>query len=229
MNFKNKAKIIMLSLGIIVALNSCLAVAAVGAVGAGISAAVSIIELPIKIISGVVNIVSGSSREKEVKKVGETKYTKAINKVLASNRKEIKIGNFNVYIFETLEFTKQDKLFQLTDTKNKIQFPFTANVETYNSKEELENKLDEFSKSEGVSKGTIVENQSIKTHSYEVRINNKKEKTIEIDNENNLSDNITEEAPVEQKKIITITAVGDIMLGSNYPSDSSLPPGNENI
>ena len=54
----------------------------------------------------------------------------------------------------------------------------------------------------------------------------KKEKTIEIDNENNLSDNITEEAPVEQKKIITITAVGDIMLGSNYPSDSSLPPGN---
>ena len=57
----------------------------------------------------------------------------------------------------------------------------------------------------------------------------KKEKTIEIDNENNLSDNITEEAPVEQKKIITITAVGDIMLGSNYPSDSSLPPGNENI
>ena len=179
MNFKNKAKVIMLSLGIIVALNSCLAVAAVGAVGAGISAAVSIIELPIKIISGVVNIVSGSSREKEVKKVGETKYMKAINKVLASNRKEIKIGNFNVYIFETLEFAKQDKLFQLTDTKNKIQFPFTANVETYNSKEELENKLDEFAKSEGVSKGTTVENQSIKTHSYEVRINNKKEKTIE--------------------------------------------------
>ena len=104
---------------------------------------------------------------------------KAINKVLASNRKEIKIGNFNVYIFETLEFAKQDKLFQLTDTKNKIQFPFTANVETYNSKEELENKLDEFAKSEGVSKGTTVENQSIKTHSYEVRINNKKEKTIE--------------------------------------------------
>ena len=172
MNFKNKAKIIMLSLGIIVALNSCLAVAAVGAVGAGISAAVSIIELPIKIISGVVNIVSGSSREKEVKKVGETKYMKAINKVLASNRKEIKIGNFNVYIFETLEFAKQDKLFQLTDTKNKIQFPFTAN-------EELDNKLDEFSKSEGVSKGTTVENQFMKTHSYEVRINNKKEKTIE--------------------------------------------------
>ena len=179
MNFKNKAKIIMLSLGIIVALNSCLAVAAVGAVGAGISAAVSIIELPIKIISGVVNIVSGSSREKEVKKVGETKYMKVINKVLASNKKEIKIGSFNVYIFETLKFIKQDELFQLTDTKNKIQFPFTANVEKYDSKEELDNKLDEFSKSEGVSKGTTVENQFMKTHTYEVRINNKKEKTIE--------------------------------------------------
>ena len=57
----------------------------------------------------------------------------------------------------------------------------------------------------------------------------KKEKTIEIDNKNNLSDNITVEAPAKEKKIITITAVGDIMLGSNYPSDSSLPPGNENI
>jgi hypothetical protein len=57
----------------------------------------------------------------------------------------------------------------------------------------------------------------------------KKEKAIEIDNENNLSDNITEEVPVKEKKIIVITAVGDIMLGSNYPSDSSLPPGNENI
>ena len=51
---------------------------------------------------------------------------KAIMKVLTSNSKEIKIGNFNVYIFETLEFTKQDKLFQLTDTKNKLQFPFFA-------------------------------------------------------------------------------------------------------
>ena len=51
----------------------------------------------------------------------------------------------------------------------------------------------------------------------------KKEKPIEIDNENNLSDNVTEEAPVKE------TAVGDIMLGSNFPSDSSLPPGNANI
>ena len=56
-----------------------------------------------------------------------------------------------------------------------------------------------------------------------------KKKTIEIDNENNLSDNTGREAPVKEKKTITITAVGDIMLGSNYPSSSSLPPGNENI
>ena len=180
MNFKNKAKIVMLSLGIIVALNSCLAVAAVGAVGAGISAAVSIIELPIKIISGVVSIVNGSSREKEVKKVGETEYEKAIDKILSSTkREEIKMGSFNIYMPGTLEFKKQDKLQQLTDSKSKIQFPFTANVEKYNSKEELENKLDEFSKSEGVSKGTTVENQSMNTYTYEVKINNKKEKTIE--------------------------------------------------
>ena len=71
MNLKNKTKIIMLSLGIVVALNSCLAVATVGAVGVGISAAVSIIELPIKIISGVVISLVDHQEKKKWKKLGK--------------------------------------------------------------------------------------------------------------------------------------------------------------
>ena len=35
--------------------------------------------------------------------------------------------------------------------------------------------------------------------------------------------------PVKKERIISITGVGDIMLGSNYPSNSLLPPNNSNI
>ena len=45
-------------------------------------------------------------------------------------------------MFETLEFTKKDgKIFQLVDKKSKVSFPFTLNVEKYNSKDEIEKKL----------------------------------------------------------------------------------------
>ena len=180
MNFRYKLKMCLLMFGVVIFINSCLAVATIGAVGAGVNAAVSIIELPIKIISGVVNIVSGNKREKEIENIGESKYIKIIDKILSSNRKEEKIENFNVYMFETLEFTKKDgKIFQLIDKKSKVSFPFTLNIEKYNSKDEVEKKVEEFSKAEGVSNGIVVEGNSLTTTTYEVRINNKKEKTIE--------------------------------------------------
>ena len=70
MNFRYKLKMCLLMFGVVIFINSCLAVATIGAVGAGVNAAVSIIELPIKIISGVVNIVSGNKREKEIENIG---------------------------------------------------------------------------------------------------------------------------------------------------------------
>ena len=95
-----KFKICLLMIGVVIFVNSCLAVATVGAVGAGVNAAISIIELPIKIISGVVNIVSGNKRDKEIKNIGESKYVKIIDKILSSNRKEEKIENFIICMFE---------------------------------------------------------------------------------------------------------------------------------
>ena len=190
---RHKLKIFLLMIGVVIFVNSCLAVATVGAVGAGVNAAISIIELPIKIISGVVNIVSGNKRDKEIKNIGESKYVKIIDKILSSNRKEEKIENFNIYMFENLEFTKKDgKIFQLVDKKSKVSFPFTLNVEKYNSKDEIEKKLNDLSKSEGVSNGVVVYDDSLTTRTYEVKVNNKKEKTIEkykvvlIEKDNNL-------------------------------------------
>lgn len=57
----------------------------------------------------------------------------------------------------------------------------------------------------------------------------KKEEKPEISNDNNLTEDTPKEEVPEKKKIITITGVGDIMLGSNFPSEGLLPPNNENV
>ena len=55
--------------------------------------------------------------------------------------------------------------------------------------------------------------------------NDAEEKSVEIKNSDPSSDK--KESPKDKKQEITIIGVGDIMLGSNYPSKGLLP--NDNI
>ena len=71
-----KYRNIILALSVVLLLNSCLVSTAVGTVA---GAAVEVVKLPFKLIGGIINIINGSNRDKEIEKVGMSKYEKKVS------------------------------------------------------------------------------------------------------------------------------------------------------
>ena len=90
-----KYRNIILALSVVLLLNSCLVSTAVGTVA---GAAVEVVKLPFKLIGGIINIINGSNRDKEIEKVGMSKYEKKVSEILERKKETLTFGNFSVYI-----------------------------------------------------------------------------------------------------------------------------------
>ena len=96
-----KYRNIILALSVVLLLNSCLVSTAVGTVA---GAAVEVVKLPFKLIGGIINIINGSNRDKEIEKVGMSKYEKKVSEILERKKETLTFGNFSVYSYKDLEF-----------------------------------------------------------------------------------------------------------------------------
>ena len=168
---------------LIVLLNSCLVSSAVGTVvGAGVGAAVEIVKLPFKLIGGIIGAINGNNRDKEIEKVGMSKYEKKVSEILERKKETIKFGTFNVYSYQDLEFKEikssgSEKPMQLQDKKSNIKFSFTA---TLIDGKDIGTKISELEDTEGVQKISERQSGDMKIREYTMTVNNTKDKKIEV-------------------------------------------------
>ena len=173
-----KYRNIILALSVVLLLNSCLVSTAVGTVA---GAAVEVVKLPFKLIGGIINIINGSNRDKEIEKVGMSKYEKKVSEILERKKETLTFGNFSVYSYKDLEFqtvksSGTEKPMQLVDKKSNIKFSFTI---TLIDGTNVASKLSQLESTEGVTKISERQSGGMIVREYTMKVNNTKDKKIE--------------------------------------------------
>ena len=173
-----KYRNIILALSVVLLLNSCLVSTAVGTVA---GAAVEVVKLPFKLIGGIINIINGSNRDKEIEKVGMSKYEKKVSEILERKKETLTFGNFSVYSYKDLEFqtvksSGTEKPMQLVDKKSNIKFSFTM---TLIDGTNVASKLSQLESTEGVTKISERQSGGMTVREYIMKVNNTKDKKIE--------------------------------------------------
>ena len=173
-----KYRNIILALSVVLLLNSCLVSTAVGTVA---GAAVEVVKLPFKLIGGIINIINGSNRDKEIEKVGMSKYEKKVSEILERKKETLTFGNFSVYSYKDLEFqtvksSGTEKPMQLIDKKSNIKFSFTM---TLIDGTNVASKLSQLESTEGVTKISERQSGGMIVREYTMKVNNTKDKKIE--------------------------------------------------
>ena len=173
-----KYRNIILALSVVLLLNSCLVSTAVGTVA---GAAVEVVKLPFKLIGGIINIINGSNRDKEIEKVGMSKYEKKVSEILERKKETLTFGNFSVYSYKDLEFqtvksSGTEKPMQLVDKKSNIKFSFTL---TLIDGTNVASKLSQLESTEGVTKISERQSGGMIVREYTMKVNNTKDKKIE--------------------------------------------------
>ena len=173
-----KYRNIILALSVVLLLNSCLVSTAVGTVA---GAAVEVVKLPFKLIGGIINIINGSNRDKEIEKVGMSKYEKQVSEILERKKETLTFGNFSVYSYKDLEFqtvksSGTEKPMQLVDKKSNIKFSFTM---TLIDGTNVASKLSQLESTEGVTKISERQSGGMIVREYTMKVNNTKDKKIE--------------------------------------------------
>lgn len=173
-----KYRNVILILSAVLLLNSCLVSTAVGTVA---GAAVEVVKLPFKLIGGIINIINGSNRDKEIEKVGMSKYEKKVSEITERKKETVTLGNFSVYSYKDLEFqtvksSGNEKPMQLVDKKSNIKFSFTA---TLIDGANIASKLSQLESTEGVTKISERQAGNMVVREYVMKVNNTKEKKIE--------------------------------------------------
>lgn len=173
-----KYRNIILALSAVLLLNSCLVSTAVGTVA---GAAVEVVKLPFKLIGGIINIINGSNRDKEIEKVGMSKYEKKVSEILERKKETLTFGNFSVYSYKDLEFqtvksSGTEKPMQLVDKKSNIKFSFTM---TLIDGTNVASKLSQLESTEGVTKISERQSGGMIVREYTMKVNNTKDKKIE--------------------------------------------------
>ena len=173
-----KYRNIILALSVVLLLNSCLVSTAVGTVA---GAAVEVVKLPFKLIGGIINIINGSNRDKEIEKVGMSKYEKKVSEILERKKETLTFGNFSVYSYKDLEFqtvktSGTEKPMQLVDKKSNIKFSFTLTlIDGVN----VASKLSQLESTEGVTKISERQSGGMIVREYTMKVNNTKDTKIE--------------------------------------------------
>ena len=167
-----KYRNIILALSVVLLLNSCLVSTAVGTVA---GAAVEVVKLPFKLIGGIINIINGSNRDKEIEKVGMSKYEKKVSEILERKKETLTFGNFSVYSYKDLEFqtvksSGTEKPMQLVDKKSNIKFSFTM---TLIDGTNVASKLSQLESTEGVTKISERQSGGMIVREYTMKVNNK--------------------------------------------------------
>ena len=173
-----KYRNIILALSAVLLLNSCLVSTAVGTVA---GAAVEVVKLPFKLIGGIINIINGSNRDKEIEKVGMSKYEKKVSEIMERKKETLTFGNFSVYSYKDLEFqtvksSGTEKPMQLVDKKSNIKFSFTM---TLIDGTNVASKLSQLESTEGVTKISERQSGGMIVREYTMKVNNTKDKKIE--------------------------------------------------
>ena len=173
-----KYRNIILALSVVLLLNSCLVSTAVGTVA---GAAVEVVKLPFKLIGGIINIINGSNRDKEIEKVAMSKYEKKVSEILERKKETLTFGNFSVYSYKDLEFqtvksSGTEKPMQLVDKKSNIKFSFTM---TLIDGTNVASKLSQLESTEGVTKISERQSGGMIVREYTMKVNNTKDKKIE--------------------------------------------------
>ncbi len=173
-----KYRNIILALSVVLLLNSCLVSTAVGTVA---GAAVEVVKLPFKLIGGIINIINGSNRDKEIEKVGMSKYEKKVSEILERKKETLTFGNFSIYSYKDLEFqtvksSGTEKPMQLVDKKSNIKFSFTM---TLIDGTNVASKLSQLESTEGVTKISERQSGGMIVREYTMKVNNTKDKKIE--------------------------------------------------
>ena len=173
-----KYRNIILALSVVLLLNSCLVSTAVGTVA---GAAVEVVKLPFKLIGGIINIINGSNRDKEIEKVGMSKYEKKVSEILERKKETLTFGNFSVYSYKDLEFqtvksSGTEKPMQLVDKKSNIKYSFTK---TLIDGTNVASKLSQLESTEGVTKISERQSGGMIVREYTMKVNNTKDKKIE--------------------------------------------------
>lgn len=173
-----KYRNIILALSVVLLLNSCLVTTAVGTVA---GAAIEVVKLPFKLIGGIINIINGSNRDKEIEKVGMSKYEKKVSEILERKKETLTFGNFSVYSYKDLEFqtvksSGTEKPMQLVDKKSNIKFSFTM---TLIDGTNVASKLSQLESTEGVTKISERQSGGMIVREYTMKVNNTKDKKIE--------------------------------------------------
>ena len=173
-----KYRNIILALSVVLLLNSCLVSTAVGTVA---GAAVEVVKLPFKLIGGIINIINGSNRDKEIEKVGMSKYEKKVSEIMERKKETLTFGNFSVYSYKDLEFqtvksSGTEKPMQLVDKKSNIKFSFTM---TLIDGTNVASKLSQLESTEGVTKISERQSGGMIVREYTMKVNNTKDKKIE--------------------------------------------------
>ena len=173
-----KYRNIILALSVVLLLNSCLVSTAVGTVA---GAAVEVVKLPFKLIGGIINIINGSNRDKEIEKVGMSKYEKKVSEILERKKETLTFGNFSVYSYKDLEFqtvksSGTEKPMQLVDKKSNIKFSFTM---TLIDGTNVASKLSQLESTEGVTKISERQSGGMIVREYTMKVNTTKDKKIE--------------------------------------------------
>ena len=173
-----KYRNIILALSVVLLLNSCLVSTAVGTVA---GAAVEVVKLPFKLIGGIINIINGSNRDKEIVKVGMSKYENKVSEILERKKEPLTFGNFSVYSYKDLEFqtvksSGTEKPMQLVDKKSNIKFSFTM---TLIDGTNVASKLSQLESTEGVTKISERQSGGMIVREYTMKVNNTKDKKIE--------------------------------------------------
>ncbi|MDR2879487.1 MAG: hypothetical protein LBV03_06205 [Fusobacteriales bacterium] len=173
-----KYRNIILALSVVLLLNSCLISTAVGTVA---GAAVEVVKLPFKLVGGIINIINGSSRDKEIEKAGMSKYEKKVSEILERKKETLTFGSFSVYSYKDLEFqtvksSGTEKPMQLVDKKSNIKFSFTLTlIDGVN----VTSKLSQLESTEGVAKISERQSGGMIVRDYTMKVNNTKDKRIE--------------------------------------------------
>ena len=173
-----KYRNIILALSVVLLLNSCLVSTAVGTVA---GAAVEVVKLPFKLIGGIINIINGSNRDKEIEKVGMSKYEKKVSEIMERKKETLTFGNFSIYSYKDLEFqpvksSGSEQPMQLVDKKSNIKFSFTL---TLIKGTDVASKLSQLESTEGVTKISERQSGGMIVREYTMKVNNTKDKKIE--------------------------------------------------
>jgi hypothetical protein len=168
----------LLAVSLVLLLNSCLVSTAVGTVA---GAAVEVVKLPFKLIGGIINIINGSNRDKEIEKVGMSKYEKKVSEIMERKKETLTFGNFSIYSYKDLEFrtvksSGKEQPMQLVDKKSNIKFSFTM---TLIDSTDVASKLSQLENTEGVTKVSERQSGAMIVREYTMKVNNTKDKRIE--------------------------------------------------